>query len=431
MYAKNTYLPLKQYYNMNATTNQILNLPFIRKQFPALTRDFTFLDNAGGSLVAEKVVRRVSDYLSHYSVQLGASYEVSAKAKVMLTEVTANMANYVNARRPQEVVIGSSSTMLLRILSLCISQSWKPGDEVIVSNTDHEANVTCWTDLKEKGIVIKIWNAHPDTFDLDLNDLKKLLNSKTKLVAVTHVSNILGTINPIKEIGQAVHQAGALFCVDGVAYAPHRLIDVQEFDADFYVYSCYKVFGPHIGLLYGKYELLENMKGMNHYFLKKDDIPYKFQPGNFNYELTYGLQGVNEYLQEVYDHHFGSDPSVTSREKYGATFGLIAQHEESMAHQLLDYLGTKSKIRIIGHPAPDRTKRVPTISFIHEGKSSPDIVSKIDPYKIGIRYGDFYAKKIAHDFGLNDYQGVVRVSMAHYNTAEEITKLIGALERSM
>ena len=316
-------------------------------------------------------------------------------------------------------------------MSICISQSWKAGDEVVISNTDHEANVTCWKDLEAKGIVVKTWKANPDTFDLETEDLKKLLTNKTKLVTVTHVSNILGTINPIKEIGKVVHQSGALLCVDGVAYAPHRLVDVQDLDVDFYVYSCYKVFGPHIALMYGKYELLEGMQGINHSFLKKDDIPYKFQPGNFNYELTYGLQGVNEYLQSVHDFHFEENGSADNRKKYVSTFELIANHEEALASQLLGYLNSNAKVRIIGHTTPDKIKRVPTISFLYKGAQSPDVVKKIDPYRIGIRFGDFYAKQLTEEFGLDKFQGVIRVSMAHYNTNDEIDQLIHAFNETL
>ena len=140
--------------------------------------------------------------------------------------------------------------------------------------------------------------------ELELSELKKLLSKKTKLVAVTHCSNILGTINPIKEITQMVHQNGSLVCVDGVAYAPHRQIDVQDLDIDFYTFSWYKTYGPHLALMYGKYDLLLEMDGINHYFFKKDDIPYKFQPGNFNFELTYSLLGITEYFHEFYKQHF-------------------------------------------------------------------------------------------------------------------------------
>ncbi len=416
---------------MKSTSAQPLNLDYVRKQFPALQNGFIYLDNAGGSLVPQVVADRVSEYLTNYSVQLGASYEVSAKAKDLLTEVTANLATYVNAEKPQEVIVGSSTTMLLRILSLCISKKWRAGDEVIVTNTDHEANLTCWTDLEVRGIIVKTWKANHDTFDLDLDDLQKLITNRTKLVTITHVSNLLGTINPVKQIAKVVHEGGALLCVDGVAFAPHRLIDVQDFEADFYVYSCYKVFGPHVGLMYGKYSLLEEMDGINHYFLKSNDIPYKFQPGNFNYELTYGLQGVNDYLEGVHDKHYGKNTGLQSRHKYEAVFELIAAHEESLAKQLLEYLGTNPKVKLIGVPTADKQKRVPTISFVYKDTKSPEIVKKIDPYKIGIRHGDFYAKRLATDFGLIDHEGVVRVSVAHYNTAEEIDKLIQAFEETL
>ena len=200
-----------------------LDLDFVRQQFPALKKDFIFMDNAGGSQALEGVMNRIQDYFTNYNVQLGGSYEVSAEAAVQLKKVHQQLAEYLNAKKVEEVVVGTSTTMLLRILSMSLSQQWKAGDEVIISNSDHEANVSCWTDLQKKGIVIKTWKVNPNTFEFDLDDLKTLLTEKTKLVAVVHASNILGTINPVKEFAKVVHEAGALICVDGVAYAPHRI----------------------------------------------------------------------------------------------------------------------------------------------------------------------------------------------------------------
>jgi selenocysteine lyase/cysteine desulfurase len=217
-----------------------MNLKFVRTQFPALKQDFIYMDNAGGSQTLKNVAERISGYLLQHNVQLGASYKVSQQAGKKLDYATQQVSEYINASRKEEVVIGPSSSMLLRILSLCISKQWQKGDEVIVTNTDHEANVSPWTALQEKGIKVKTWKANPESLELELSDLKKLLNNKTKLVAVTHASNILGSINPIQEIANEVHKAGALICVDGVAYAPHRKVDVQKLDVDFYVFSWYK-----------------------------------------------------------------------------------------------------------------------------------------------------------------------------------------------
>lgn len=406
-----------------------MDIEFVRDQFPALKRDFIFMDNAGGSQTLSKVAERISGYLLHHNVQLGASYKISKEATEKLAYATKKVAQAINTQRPEEVVIGSSTSMLIRILSISISKQWEKGDEVIVTNTDHEANVSPWTDLEEKGIKVKIWKANPDTFELEIAQLKKLLTSRTRLVAVTHVSNILGSINPIAEIAKTVHNAGALLCVDGVAFAPHRRVDVRDSDVDFYIFSWYKAYGPHLALMYGRYDLLLEMEGINHYFFKKEDVPYKFQPGNFNFELTYSLLGILEYYEEFFKHHFPGDKNLSCPEKLEKTFAAFATHEENLSELLLNFLKSQPKIKIIGLPDPDKEKRVPTISFVHENLKSDKIVEQVDAHRIGIRFGDFYAKKLIHDSGLEEKNGVVRVSLVHYNTSEEVNKLIKVFKR--
>jgi cysteine desulfurase family protein (TIGR01976 family) len=386
------------------------------------------MDNAGGSQILAGVMARVQDYFLNYNVQLGGSYKVSAEAAKQLKRVHKKLATYLNAKRTDEVVTGPSTTMLLRILSLTLSQQWEPGDEVIVSNSDHEANVSCWTDLEKKGIVVKTWKVNPETLEFDLADLRKLVTERTRLVAVVHASNILGTINPIKDFAKVVHEAGALICVDGVAYAPHRMIDVQDWDVDFYVFSTYKVYGPHQAILYGKYALLKELESFNHYFIGKNEIPYKLQPGNFNFELTYSLAGIPDYFTSLHNQHFGKEGDLTDRQKIAGAFRLVADHEQKLADKLLNYLLSKPKIKIIGHAFPDKGKRVPTVSFIHEKFKSSTVAEHIDQFGIGIRWGDFYAKKIIEDLGLVEKDGVVRVSLVHYNTTEEVDKLIEAFE---
>lgn len=405
-------------------TNRKLDIDFVRKQFPALETGFVFMDNAGGSQVAGNVVSKLGEFFTNYNVQLGGSYKVSADADNELEKVVHRMVEYINAARKEEVIIGSSTTMLLRILSLTLSKRWKPGDEVIITNSDHEANVSCWMDLQAKGIVVKKWDVNPETFEFDLNDLKELLSEKTQLVAIVHASNILGTINPIKEISKIVHDAGALICVDGVAYAPHRMIDVQEFGVDFYVFSTYKVYGPHQAIMFGKYELLRKLDGINHYFIGKEEVPYKLQPGNINFELTYSLGGVLDYFNSLYDHHFDNSDNISQRMKYAQVFDMIAEHEQILANRLVNYLNSKNEIRIIGLSTGDKNKRMPTIAFVHNDLMSSWVAEKVDPYQIGIRFGDFYAKKIIEDLGLVEKDGVIRVSLVHYNTIEEVDKLI-------
>ena len=401
-----------------------LDLDFVRKQFPALQRDFIFMDNAGGSQALQSVTDRIQQYFLNYNVQLGGSYEVSAEAGEQFVNVHQKLAEYVNANRTEEIVVGTSTTMLLRILSLSLSQQWKPGDEVIISNSDHEANVSCWTDLEKKGIKIKTWEVNRETLEFDLEDLDSLLSEKTRLVAICHVSNILGTLNPIKDIAKTVHDAGALICVDGVAYTPHRMIDVQELDADFYTFSTYKVYGPHHSVMYGKYELLRDLAGINHYFIGKEEVPYKLQPGNFNFELTYSLAGIPDYFTSMYDHHHAIDEGMSMQQKIRSSFGLIADHEQQLADQMLSYLNAIPEIKIIGNKTANKLERVPTFSFVHDKYKSSAVVDKVDPYKIGIRWGDFYAKKIIDYLGLVEKDGVIRVSLVHYNTIAEVDRLI-------
>lgn len=405
----------------------MMDIEYVREQFPALDKDFIFMDNAGGSQVLKKVIERISIFMVDHNVQLGASYKVSAEAGRKLKFATSRIAELVNASRDEEVVIGSSTTMLQRILSLTISSQWKKGDEVIVTNTDHEANVSPWMDLREKGIEVKIWQVNKESLELEIPDLQKLMTERTKLVAVTHASNVLGTINPIKKIAKAVHEAGALICVDGVAYAPHRKVDVKDLDADFYTFSWYKTFGPHLAVMYGRYEELAKLESMNHYFIGKESIPYKLQPGNFNFELTYSTLGIIEYYDEIFRHHFRSE-KADFQERLTKTFELIASHEEKLATLLLDYLNSVPEVRIIGNTDADKSKRVPTISFVHEKYKSNEIVENVDGHGIGIRFGDFYAKRLIQALQLEEKNGVVRVSLVHYNTAKEVNKLISVFK---
>jgi selenocysteine lyase/cysteine desulfurase len=245
---------------------------------------------------------------------------------------------------------------------------------------------------------------------------------------MAHISNILGTINPIKDVASFVHDHGAMICVDGVAYAPHRLVDVQELDVDFYAFSLYKVYGPHYSLLFGKKINLENLPGMNHFFLE-DEIPLRFQPGNVNYELSYGLEGVNDYFTRLAQIHvegaaingFGNSASLA--------YNTIALYEETLSARMLDFLNSKSNVRIIGKKEPDRNLRVPTISFVIDHEKSSSIPFQVDKHLIGIRYGDFYARRLIDYLGLAPQEGVIRVSMVHYNTIDEVDRLIKIFDK--
>ncbi|MEA5624840.1 cysteine desulfurase-like protein [Nostoc sp. UHCC 0251] len=407
----------------------LLNLDKVRQYFPALAGEWTFFDNAGGSQTLKKVVDRISEYLLSSDVQLGASYAVSQLAGERVALATRQMATFINANSYKEVVMGPSTTMMLKVLSICLGQTFTPGDEIIVTNCDHEANIGAWVALEKQGMKVKVWQIRPDTLELHLADLEPLMSQRTKLVALTHASNVLGTINPIKEIAAFVHDRNAMICVDGVAYAPHRLVDVQDLDVDFYTLSFYKVYGPHHALLYGKKEHLLRLPGLNHYFIEQTDIPYKFQLGNVNFELSYGMLGLCDYLSELAQLHYGDQTAPDLRNQMVQAFDLMSIHEEHISDRLLNYLNSKSNVRVIGKSKADRKFRVPTISFAVDAMNSSTIPVKIDQHYIAIRYGDFYAKRLIDYLGLASQGGIVRVSMVHYNTLEEVNSLIEAFEQ--
>ena len=400
----------------------------VRAEFPALQipNQCIFLDNAGGSQVLKRVADRIHDYLLSSSVQLGATYATSTTASTRVTEARQAIAELINAADDREVVMGGSTTGLMFQLIQAILPNIHAGDEIILTNTDHEANIGAWKRLQQAGAVIKIWQVNPETLQLDLSDLEKLLSANTKWLAMTYASNVLGTINPIAEVARRVHAVGGRVCVDAVAYAPHRLVDVQASGADVLVFSFYKVFGPHYAALWGRFELLQSLANLNHFFIAEDNLPYKLQPGNVNFELSYGCQGIADYLVAIGEQFGGSGKR---RQLMQYAFDKFEAHENYLAQRLLDFLNSKSSVRIIGMRQVHEgdASRVPTISFIVENTPSETIVKHIDQFNIGIRFGDFYARHLIEALDLEKHGGVVRVSIAHYNTVEEIDLLISHL----
>ena len=401
-----------------------LDLAYVRSQFPALRTGVAFFDNAGGSQVLASVADRVRDYLLSTSVQTGASYDLSVQASERVREARRKIARLVNASRPEEIVLGPSTTVLMRFLAIAMAGQFSPGDEVVLTVFDHESNIGPWLTLQERGVVFKFWTIDRASLAVDLQALDALMTRRTKLVCVTHASNILGTIMPIAEIGRIVHERGAKLCVDAVAYAPHRAVDVTGLDVDYYVFSFYKTYGPHFAVLYGRYEHLAELDGLYHYFYGREMVPTKLEPGNINYELAWGCTGLVDYL----DHLGGGTGDRAAIER---AFADIADHEESIGERLLAYLRARNDIRIIGSPSADRSQRVPTISFKADGRDSAEVVRSVDRDRIGIRHGDFHSRRLIEHLGLHHDNGVIRVSMVHYNTIDEVDRLIASLDRSL
>lgn len=406
----------------------MLDLAQIRSEFPALTAGTVFLDNAGGSQVLARVADRIRDYLLHDNVQLGASYAASQQAGERVLAARRAVASLVNAPHDDEIVMGPSTTALIGTLVEALRPGMRAGDEVIVTESDHEANIGAWTRLADLGVVVRVWRVDVDTMTLRLQDLDPLLGPRTSWVAMTQASNILGTVNPVAEVARRAHAVGARLCVDAVAYAPHRLVDVHATGADAVVFSFYKVFGPHYAVLWVQRELLLSLPSLNHFFIGTDVIPYKLQRGNVNYELSYGCMGIVDYLRDV-----GTSLGATGddRARMQAAFDAFARHEDDLAETVLAWLRGRPGVRIIGLPSVAAGERVPTISFVAEGRRSEDIVRRVDAHGIGIRFGDFYARHLIEALGLQAQAGVVRISIAHYNTAEEIGRLLGALDEAL
>ncbi len=402
-----------------------LDLDRIRAEFPALAGDTVFLDNAGGSQVLRRVADRVSEYLLTSSVQLGASYAASQAAGEKVSAARRAVAELVNAAHDDEVVMGGATTALMFMLVQALLPGIRPGDEIVVTESDHEANIGAWMRLRQAGAVVKIWQVDRDSLALELADLDALLSPRTAWVALTWASNILGTVNPVADVSRRVHAVGGRVCVDAVAYAPHRLVDVQASGADVVVFSFYKVFGPHYAVMWVQRDLLRGLPSLNHYFIGPEVMPYKLQPGNVNYELSYGCIGIRDYLVDT-----GSalGAAGTPRQRMQTAFDAFERHEDALAGRLLQWLGSRRTVRIIGRPGAGDGQRVPTISFIVDGRSSESVVRHVDRFGIGIRFGDFYAKRLIEALGLQAQGGVVRVSMAHYNTVAEIDRLIDHLD---
>jgi cysteine desulfurase family protein (TIGR01976 family) len=408
-----------------------LDLAFARSQFPALSDDpgaWVYLDNAGGSQVLGTVADRVREYLLTSSVQIGASYGVSALAAERLYAGQSAVAELINAARPEEVVFGASSTIMIQTLARAIAPKLSAGDEVVVSMIDHEANIGPWLALQDKGVIVRPWNLSRETMTLEVSDLEQLMTSRTRLVVCTQTSNIFGQLIPVAPIAACAHRHGAEVCIDGVAFAPHRLVDVREWDVDYYVFSLYKVFGPHHGVLYGKYDRLLELANLSHHFIPMDKIPGKLQPGNPNYELSYGATAIPEYLVALGERS-GAAASASRRACMQTAFDAIADHETLLAERLLAWLREQKGVRVVGPTSADRAVRVPTISIVVDGIDSETIVRAIDPMKIGIRFGDFYSRRLVEGLGLAAGKGVVRASFAHYNTLADADRLIAGLDQ--
>ena len=415
---------------MSVNKNIKLDTNFVKSQFPAfedpLCKDWTFFENAGGSYVPKQVINKLNKFMISTKVQPYADYPMSKIAGENMDMATELFAKMINANK-KEIIIGGSTSINLYVLSNALKYSLKPGDEVIVTNQDHEANISPWRRLSEVGAVIKEWKINPNTAELEINELEDLLSDKTKIVAVTHCSNIVGSVNDLEKIAALVHKRDAFVIGDGVSYAPHGFPDVKKLGVDFYTFSLYKTYGPHLALLYGKEEILKNLPNQNHEFLQ-GNYPYTINPGGPNHEELSSLIGIYEYFDEFYNHHFTENNNV-HLDKNHKINDLIAKHEETIANPLLEYLHTRKDIKLIGKNRIKNKDRAPTIAFTSNEISSKSLSEHLVKNGIATRNDNFYAWRCLKALGIDTNDGVVRTSMVHYNSEKDVEKLIEVLNK--
>ena len=411
---------------MTTTTAPSVTTDAIRSQFPALATPTALLENAGGSQVPASVANAIRDYMLTNYVQLGAGYPEADRCDAVVDGAHAFINAFMNGTATGKVVLGPSSSQLCSMLADAYRTVLEPGDEIIVAESGHEANVGPWLRLEREGVHIRWWRVDPATAACPLDGLRELLGPRTKLVAFVHVSNLLGEIVDVAAVTQLAHEAGARVVVDGVAYAPHRAIDVAAWDVDWYVYSTYKVYGPHMAALYGRHDAMAEVTGPNHFFIPRDEVPYKFELGGVSHEGCAGLLGLSPYFYFLAGHAATAVDEPIDRATVERACETMTALELPLQRRLLEYLATRSDIRVVG-PHDGGIDRVGTISFVHRSIPSRDIVAAAHAKQVGIRNGHMYAYRLCEALSIEPEDGVVRVSLLHYNTMDEIERMVDVL----
>ena len=406
-----------------------LDVDFIRSQYPVFqnpgTARWAMFENAGGSYVPRQVADRLHDFFRYTKVQPYGPFQASVTAGEAMEAGYSAMAGLINCH-PDELTLGPSTTMNFYVLAQAIRPTLDPGDEIIVTNQDHEANIGCWRRLAEFGAVIREWRIDPVTGELDIEDLKELVTEKTKLVCFTLCSNIVGTMNDFSAISGIAHSVGALAIGDGVSFAPHRVLDVASSGLDIYCFSTYKTFGTHVGVMWGRKEALDTLEPQGHYFNR--DLPhYKFNPAGPLHAEIAALAGIEEYIEAVYSHHF-EQSHYDFHTHACKVFDLFAEHETVQANRVLEAIKAIGGARIIGQDKAEVGSRAATIAFTLDGVACSHAVKFLVGKRIALRNGHFYALRCLDALGIEDAdEGIIRISMVHYNSEEDVSRLVDGL----
>lgn len=402
----------------------------LRNQFPALARSqqgrrIAFFDGPAGTQVPRSVIDAIGDYLTRCNANHGGLFATSVESDALLDEVHAATADFLGAADPETVFFGANMTSLTFALSRALGRTWKSGDEVIVTRLDHDANVRPWVlAARDAGAVVKFAPISKKDCTLDLIALKSLITNKTRLVAVGAASNSVGTINPLREIADAAHAVGALVFVDAVHYAPHGRIDVSQWGCDFLACSAYKFFGPHIGIMWGRRELLLDIEP---YKLRPapDNLPGRWMTGTQNHECLAGVLAAIDYVANLGADAAKSD--ATRREKLDAAFKQIVAYETELAKQFIEGASRIPGLKLFGITDLEQlSRRVPTFSLRMEKLGPTALAKHLADLGIFVWHGNYYALELSEQLGMEP-EGMIRVGMVHYNTPEEIDRLLEAL----
>jgi cysteine desulfurase family protein (TIGR01976 family) len=415
---------------------QALDVGAVRSHFPSLTRISDedvpiFFDNPGGTQVAREVIDAVTDYYLHHNANHGGAFATSVRSDAILHEAHAAMADFLGATSPDEIVFGPNMTTLTFGVSRAIGRTLESGNEIVVTRLDHDANIAPWLALEEHGVVVRWVDINPGDCTLDMGSLEAAISERTKVVAVGYASNAVGTINDVKTIVEMAQAVGALTFVDAVQYAPHGSIDVVDLDCDLLACSAYKFFGPHVGVLYGKYDLLDRLPA---YKVRPagDRPPDKFETGTQNHEGIAGTLGALRYFEWLGEQVISDQLTVNSasrREKLVTAMTAIREYEKDLSRALIEGLSPIDGVKVWGITDLNQLdRRVPTVSFTMEGRSPRAIAEYLAGHDIYVWDGNYYALAIMERLGLEASGGMVRVGAAHYNTLDEVTRLIGVLK---
>lgn len=403
----------------------------LRHLFPALAKlvngqPAVYLDGPAGTQVPRAVIDAITHCLSTCNANHGGLFATSREGDALLDQAHQALADFVGAEDPGEIAFGANMTSLTFALSRALARTWSPGDEVLVTRLDHDANFTPWAlAARDAGATLRVVDIRREDGTLDLDDLKAKLSHRTKLVAVGVASNSLGTVNPVAQIARWAHDVNALVFLDDVHAAPHRLTDVQAWDCDFLACSAYKFFGPHVGVLWGRRRLLESLEA---YKVRPapNDLPGKWMTGTQNHACVIGTLAAVDYLADV-GRIVGNQPGATRRTALESAFAAISAHERTLAERLLSGLANLPKITVYGITDPRRLdERVATFSFTHAEQSAADVARTLGEHGVFAWHGNYYALNLSESLQ-REPQGMVRVGMVHYNTASEVDRLLETL----